>query len=75
MASCCRGTRQAPPAATHNSYFCSKCNENLHDLFLATATHQTRGQTGDATVLPKVNCPKCNTVNIYKMNVRRQVHR
>lgn len=75
MGSCCRGTRQAPPAETFNSYFCSKCKENLHSLFLAAATHMTRGQAGDATVLVPVNCPKCNAVNRYKMNVRRQVQR
>lgn len=75
MASCCRGSRQAPPAKRHDSEFCTKCNENLHDLFLATATHLTRGRMGDSTLIVPVNCPKCNTVNQYKMTVKRQIGR
>ncbi len=73
--SCCRSPKQAPAARSTESHFCSKCNENLHDLFLASATHQTRGHQGSSTVLPKVTCPRCNTVNVARVNVVRKVKR
>lgn len=73
--SCCRSPKPPTPARSNDSHFCSKCNENLHDLFLATATHQTRGFQGSSTVYPRVTCPKCNTVNVARVNVVRKVKR
>ena len=72
---CCRGSRGAPPAQNYDSVFCQNCKENLQAVYQATATYQTRGQHGMATILVRVNCPKCNATNTHKMNVQRQIKR
>jgi RNase P subunit RPR2 len=72
---CCRGNRSAPPARSYDDPLCSNCRENLQPVFAATAAHQTRGQHGSATILVRVNCPKCNAVNTYRMSVVRQIKR
>ena len=72
---CCRGSRSVAPPRTYDSQFCQKCNHNLHDLYLAAATHQTRGQHGTVVTNIKLHCPKCNTVNMYQMKIQRNTVR
>lgn len=69
--SCCRSQRVPPAAKTYDSPLCSKCSLDLKDLYLRTAVHQTRGGVG-GTVLVRVNCPQCNAVNAFRMNVQRK---
>ncbi len=72
---CCRGSRPAQVAKTYDSSLCTNCKEELMELFKAAAAYQTRGGQGTGTVIPKVNCPKCNAVNQFKINIERRIER
>lgn len=51
---------------------CSKCKTELKELYYMSAAQQTNTQKGVGTILLKIHCPQCKTLNAYILTIDRK---